>query len=243
MTDPFETTDLLSRYRWCRLGFSLSAVASGVMAFHAAGVTLFYLTWYPSLRQFLNSSDWLLAATSVITWASLLGSLVLLRCWPERFWGQRVGVLLTTCLLSAVIWVVRHAVRFGLASEPIPHTDLLIHVALGLRWVWLAVLSGLAAEVAVHLGDRGARRLRAAIMATVTAGVAFWILTLLIDMMPGMMPRRPRDFVAIWMQILGFWGLYCASGFSTTILLLTASRECTRIARELKRDADMLHTA
>ncbi len=241
MLDPLDPPDLLGRYRWCRVGFSLTALACVVMAFHAAGVTFFFLTWHPSLRQFFNSGDWLLAATSVISWSSLLGCLALAPCWPEPYWRRRVSILIALSVISVVVWLLRHAVRFGLASEPIPHTELMVHASLGLRWVWLAILAGLAADVLVHLGDDNAPRLRAGILATITAGVAFWILTLLIELMPGLAaPRRPRAFVAIWMQLLGFWGLYCAAGFSTAVLVLMGSRECKRLIRDLKREEERL---
>jgi hypothetical protein len=233
-----DDAPLLDRYRACRLGFSLAALACGMMAFHASGFTAFYLTADHKYRLFFSQDDWLLFATSVITWSGLAGAVVLGRCWSLPGWRRQTALLVVLSILAAAVWVARHAVRFGLAAEPLPYVELLVRLALGPRWIWLALLCGLAADVASHLGAPNVRPLRASALATITAGVAFWVMMLLIEIIPfalGAGPVGRRVMVGIWLQLVGFWGFSTAAAFTTTLLLLVAARECTRLIRELKR--------
>jgi hypothetical protein len=236
MTDLAETSTNIGRYSWCRVGFGFAALACGVLAFHAAGMTAFFLTFDRRLIQFLQKREWLLFVTSVVSWSAFFGSVALVRCWPEPYWRRRSNLLFVVSLLGVVLWGMRHAVPLGLASQEIPLLPWVIQLSVGLRWIWLGLLASLSAEVLLHLGQGGADKLRAGILATIATGVAFWIMTLMLDLFPAFGPPRrggPRVWFAAWMQFLGFWGLYCAANFSTTIVLLMSARESSTLIREL----------
>ncbi len=69
-----DATDHRPRYRLCRLGFFLVALAAGVMTLDAAGHVALLLSFRRPLRQFLGGDFWQWTAGSAIVWGALLGS-------------------------------------------------------------------------------------------------------------------------------------------------------------------------
>ncbi len=231
-----EHVDYRPRYRLCRVGLFLAAVASGVMASEDLGFLGFLLTLHRPIHEFLSSPGWLWFGGTAMAWTALLGSYLLWGRWSEPDWQKRSGTLVLIALCGVGVWVWQHREAFGLFGQGHPQTDWTTEIARkGLRWGWLLLLTGLAADVAVHLGREEAQESRASLYALITAGMAVWVFHVINSTdWAGGWPLRPGGFrQTTWLMLLGVTGLRSLSAFLVTALSLLASRECGRIVREL----------
>lgn len=234
--DP-ETLDYRPRYRLSRLGFLLAGLASGLMTFDAA-VHLATLLWpdWP-LAGLVSAGTWHLGGGGTIVVAAVLGSYLLWGRWREPSWQARSGLLVLLALAGAVAWVLQQATALGLEGVDFPR-EWAYHLRIGLRWGWMALLAGLAADVVVHLGREEGHDTRASIYALVLASAVIWGLDLLHHTeWAGVWPPRRRPFWSpltwpLWLALNGLRGL---AGFFLTSLALLAARECTTLIRELDR--------
>jgi hypothetical protein len=238
-----DQAEAMVRYRLCRTGFAFASVACGVLAFDSAAnvIGLVRLQQGPDLGFRTGEYMWL--ASSAVAWSAMIGSLFLVNRWSEPAWRRRTRGLIIAALLGTVLWGIRFADRLGFVDGESPHAYTAMHLSLGVRWLWLALLVGLAGDVAEHLGRADARATRALAHSLIMAGIAVWILLVLTEtsahagMRIGRFP--PRLFFSLWLETIGLSAIRCAASFLATLLALLAARECSVLLRELKsRESD-----
>lgn len=231
-----DRVDYRPRYRLCRVGFFLAATSSGLMATEDLGYLGYFLTFHRPIHEFLNGPGWVWVAGTAMAWAGLLGSYLLWGRWSEPHWQKRAGALVLIALCGVGCWAWQHGEMFGLVEPDGSGAVWMAEIARkGLRWGWLLLLAGLAADVSAHLGRDEAQESRASLYALISVGIAVWVFHVLnsTDWAAGW-PLRPGMFrQTTWLMLLGITGLRSLSAFLVTALSLLASRECGRIVREL----------
>ncbi len=238
-----EPEDHVRRYRLCQLGFGLIAVATAVMTADSAAHVAFLLSFQRDLFEFLNGGRWVWFAGTTIVWSSLIGSCLLLGRWSEGHWPRRARWLVGLALAGLALWVVRHGAAFGLFEGEAPWPLLRNHASFAFRLVWLVIVTGMAADVAQHLGRPEAAESRASLYAVLMAAATVWGLLLLYEW-NGFGPRRFRPTPLYWLLYLGTAGLRALAAFFLTVLALLTARECGTILRELRaseRGDDLFH--
>lgn len=226
------------RYRLCWAGFTLAAMACGVLAFDSAlmGLAMFTHEGGPELR--LRTPEYLWMVSTAVAWCGLLGSVLLVGRWREASWRVRTQGLVLAAMAGVVLWACRFADRLGLIEGEPPYAYLAMHGSIGIRWVWLALVAGLAADVAVHLGRSDARSMRGVAQSLVMAGAAIWIALLLSEGVVQAARAAGRVPLRLWMmlqlELLGLAVLRCGASFVVTVVALLAARECSIVLREMR---------
>lgn len=236
-SEPDSSIDLTSRYRICRAGFLLGALACGLMAFDAAGHTVTLLTRSDEIGRLVRSNDWMWFAGTAVAWSAVFSSLALTGRWSSPFWVNRTRILVMLSGVGLLLWLMRFGDKFGLFAGELPFPWMRMQLALAFRWFWMLLLAELAHTVAQHLG-RDTSRALATTRTLISVGVALWLLLLFTSlrmMVGGGMGLRRGAMVAFWMQWLGFSGSRAAACFAVTLMALLAARDCAALLRELRR--------
>jgi hypothetical protein len=234
----FEAIDYRPRYRLCRLGLILCALATGVMAADSAVLLAFLLSLDVRLYRFISGPIWQWGAGSTIVWSALLGSYFLWGRWREGDWSRRSASLLALALAGVGFWALQHGETFGLGPKDGPHDWLRDALRLTARWGWMFLLTGLAAEVAMHLGREEAEESRGTIYALLAAAVFLWGIYLVHQTAwERGWPLRRRVHVTptTWLLWLGISVLRGLASFLLTALCVLAARECSAVVRDLDR--------
>lgn len=232
--DPPE--DHLRRYRLCRGGFALIAVAAGVMTLDSAGHVAFLLSFHRELFEFFNGPRWVWWAGTTIAWSGLLGSCLLWGRWDEPHWRRRANLLVMLALASLGLWLLRHGVSLGLLEVEAPWPSVRNHLSFGVRLAWLWLTIGLTSDVALHLGRSEADEARTTLYGVALAAGTVWALLMLHEW-NGLGRGRFRITPLYWLLFLGTAALRGLTGFFLTVLALLTARESGLLARQLQIDA------
>ncbi len=231
----------------CRVGFSALSLALLLAAMTMiGGLILLFRGFQMPLGMLLGIPHWDLIESTTIVWMSLFGVCLLWGRWPDRDWQRRSGLLLLMCLVDAVLWSLDHAVDLGLSDIKPGHEWFRRSLGTALGWSEFALIAGLAADMAAHLGEAQAVEFGRAARSLATTGAMVWgmYFYLRTNWTTPIWPLRERMFDRnSILLMLGWWVLASISLVQATVLTMLAGRACGRTLRRMAaedRDHDLL---
>jgi uncharacterized membrane protein len=230
-----ELEQLRPRYGLCRAGFGLIALSIALLCLSNACHLAQLLSQNPFLKQFLDSSFWNWAVGAPITWASLLGSYLLWGRWKEPEWQRRAGLLVLMNFIDLITWFVQNREAFGLGTGELRHAWLMNQVTVILGWSEMLLMSGLATDLILHLGEEQQPEISRASQTLSILGLGLAVIMLLLRTAWDW-PLRPLppNHLTI-MMYLGSELLMTMTAFQVTAVSIMAARRCGQYLRELDR--------
>lgn len=239
--DNQEFDDPKPRYRLCKLGFALGAIALGLQC---ASISLNIVALFggvEELQQLVTNPTWDLLVGTPITWSALIGSYLLVGRWNEPRWNRRVGLLLLMNAVDLAFWASDNA-RFLGFTIPELQDPWFRHVGGVLQWFELMLFASLACDVLVHLDKTEAVEASVAARSFALVGLTLWAVRLLAFTNWG--AGWPPQFRAMrpdaLLLILGIEVILALTAFQGMLLNARASRECSALLDQLAK-ADRSH--
>ena len=221
----------IRRYQW---GFTLLGFALVVASLFGVGSLL---SFFLDLRQVqLAIRGWQFHEETAVVLSSFLGVGLLWGHWPDESWRRRSGLLLLMCLVDLVLWSVDHATTLGLSDVEIGHDYFRRCLGEALGWSEFALIAGLSAGMAAHLGEPKALELGRAARSLASVGASAWFVYFFLrtDWNPPIWPLReaPRD-IRLFLISIGSLFLTTIVLVQVTLLCLYAGRTCARAVRTI----------
>ncbi len=172
------TIDPRPRYRLCRAGFSIAALAYALFAVDGFGFAVGIIRRERDLLRFLASPFWDWAVNTPITWGTFLGSCLLVGRFSAPVWRNRILLLVVMNTVDVFFWGIEHGEALGLprALNDLRGGYYLWAISPLLNLAQVTLYAGLAGDLLEHLGesDEASQRMRGVWLA---AGLAafFWI--------------------------------------------------------------------
>ncbi len=224
------------RYRLCRFGFVLAAVALGLQC---ADIVLTLFAQFGGNLDLLNvvqDARWSWIVGSTITWCAFVGSLLLVGRWSEPRWRRRSVLLVCFNAFDVLLWVSHHGRTFGVILPVLQNLWVQQAVSV-LQWFELLLFASLARDVLDHLGQKGGQEVYLITRAFATIGVMVWVFLMMIGTRwEAGWPLRLRPLTLETLLIhLGSSALLALTAFQVTLLCVHASRGCSSFLTELER--------
>lgn len=236
-----EYVEQKPRYWLCTLGFGLTSLSMALLAISSALVFLGLVeAVFHGDRRLLNLVQehwWTYVVGLPIPYAALIGSYLLWGRWTDKSWQSRAGLFLLLNAVDAVVGTLLESESLGLEIGPLSHAWSLSYMTQAFGWVELYLAASLAAEVASHLGVRGAQWSGQKISRLAIAGfaVSSFLFFMRTDWQAGL-PLQPRGPIRDELTLLLILGTYIVRAFCSgqvAILGYLAARECRRTYREI----------
>ncbi len=235
-----ERPRLRRRLRRYGLGFSCLGLGLAIASLSTISFVLLILAGpggHMALRQMFP--HWELIEETAVVWSTLIGACLIWGHWPDRAWLRRSGLLLMMCLVDLVLWSLDHAADLGLSEGKFGHDWFRRSLGSALGWSEYALIAGLAADLATHLGESRAGEFGRAARSLATTGAMVWSLYFF-SRTNWDSPFWPLREVA-WnrstlMLMLGLAVLGAINLMQITVLSLIASRSCGQKLREMARE-------
>ncbi len=236
--DPVEERiRLRRRLRRLGLGFSTLGLALLIASLTTIGWLVLLFSGRPQpLGAVFGIPHWDLYEQSAIVWGSLTGVALLWGRWPDRNWQRRSGLLLLMLLVDVALWSMEHATELGLSEVKMGHEWFRHSLTNAINWSEMALIAGLAAEMASNLGEPRAIEFGKASRSLSTTGAMLWFTFFYFqtDWSPPFWPLRERPLNPGSIMLLLGWLVLVAINFvQVTALSLLAGRSCGRVLREM----------
>jgi hypothetical protein len=232
--DHQEFEDPKPRYRLCKIGFTLGAIALGLQC---ASITINVVALFggvDELRQLIANPTWDLLIGTPITWSALIGSVLLVGRWDEPRWKRRAGLLLMMNAVDLAFWTSDNARYLGFAIPELQN-PWFRHVGGVLQWFELMLFAGLAGDVLAHLGKERTTEAVVAARSFALVGLTLWAVQLLsfTDWRAGWPPQFLPLRADSLLLALGSMVILALTAFQGTLLNARAGRECSALLRQL----------
>ncbi|WZO97988.1 hypothetical protein EP7_005040 [Isosphaeraceae bacterium EP7] len=232
------------RYRLCMIGFGLTAVSILLLAVDSTlnlGLRLSWMRGQPAPWAWaLNSPaySWLIGAP--ITWMALLGTYLLWGRWDDPSWQRRAGLLVVMNLVDSVLWAIDRGPELGLMAADAEHLWFRIKLAQALGWAEFALIAGLAADLAVHLGVPHAADSGKTTRSLVAVGALSWMYLFIQGTNWGhpFWPLEPRLRVTPGLFMFSLANLFIQTivAFQVASLSFLAASRCRHVLAEIDRE-------
>ncbi len=240
----WEQPDPSRPYRGCRRGFALLGLGLGLLWLTDVAAIAFLFGLFPAYGHLRGLPVWTWGVDFPITATTLLGSMMLLGCWPLASWNRRVGLLVLMNSVDLATWLLTRAEATGLHLVPgIDKHAWLIHLlTLGLGWFELMLGASLAADVSGHLWNTHAGAAGRGVQVTALMGALLWAVIVVMRTNWGVWPitpapRGPDLALLMLLQTL----LQAVATFQLTALCLHASRQCSEHLRQWETREETSH--
>lgn len=242
------------RYHLCAGGFTLTALALGLLCADAALHLLHALSRDGRVLAILENPWYSRLVGAPITWGSLVGSYLLWNRWDQPSWRRRAGLLVLMNTFDLLTWFLHNGLDLGLWTDPAigrllaEHGWFLRNLSQALGWAELALFASLAADVLAHLEMPGAlqagQTTRIFITVGATAQVLFFLLLTDWRREPHWpLPRRQGGDPLVYLLFLASSFLLAVASLQVTALSMVASRYCQRLLvewRQADQEQDLL---
>jgi hypothetical protein len=240
--DWAEFDDPRLRYRLCRVGFAICAMA---LILQAADLSCLLAAIFGDIHRLavlIREPLWRWIVGTPITWGAVIGSYLLWGRWTDPRWQRRAGLLVLMNLVDGALWIVQHGDALGLRQGDLRHVWLIDQIGSGQQWFEMMLLASLAADLAIQLGKPEAADTARVARSLAMAGAALWLILLVIT----------TDWARGWPFLfrpltLETYLLRCAANFvliltdfQVIILCILAARQCGQHLRSLTK-ADLGH--
>lgn len=229
----FGDEDIRPRYRLCRAGFALIALALALLCVAKISLLAMLFGARREMQVLHDHPAWFWLVDAPITWGSLLGSYLLWGRWSEPSWQRKAGLLVLMNGLDAVMWSIDHAERFGLQVTNLDLGWTFFVVANALGWFELILASSLASSVAFHLGARESAEAGNASYTIGLIGAIVWGVLMITQTNWQTWPPGPDPSAEFLILLLVSTVLAILLTFQVTVQSLTASRLCAAHLRTL----------
>jgi hypothetical protein len=248
--NDFDLEHQRRTYQLCRLSFGALAVAL-VTACVPSIIDLFamfHISLVQQIRQ-LAVYDWL---DTPIIWGSLLGAMLLFGRWDNVSWQRRAGLLLVMNLVDVGLWFMGRGEALGLQDWGVAHAWLRANLGTALGWAEFALMASLSADYLVHLGVDPAKESGRSARSMAATGAVLWALLFCeqtdwgkgwplqqrVMVFGGMRGRRFNPAFETFMLLNhGFRLIWTITLVQVTAMVLSATRESTRVLAEIEHDA------
>jgi hypothetical protein len=246
--NDFDVENQRRTYQLCRLAFGALSVSFALFCVPSI-LELFTLFHFPLIQQIQRSPilEWI---DTPIAWGSLLGATLLFGRWDNVSWQRRAGLLLVMNLVDVSLWFISRGEALGLRDWDVGHGWLRTNLAIALAWAEFALVASLAADYLVHLGIDPARESGKSARSMAATGAVLWILLFceqtdwragwpLQHKLPrGLGIRRFRPGMETLMLLNhGFRLIWTITLVQVTAMVLSATRESSRVLSEIERDS------
>lgn len=226
-------------YRLSRAGFALMALVLVVGAVCSIGSLVLLFTGNGrDLGQVFRIEHFYFWVETVRVWARIISVILLCAAWPGTDWRRRAGLLLVMAMGDIVLWAIEHGMALGLADVPSGHDVFRHSLSMALGWAKFALVAGMAADVAGHLGVAQAPDFGKAARATATTGASLWAFYFLnrINWQQGWPLAEHgmnRESLLIYLAV---WVISAVCLVQTSLLCMIAGRASARALREMSRE-------
>ena len=238
--DPNIEREALRRsYRLSRVGFALMALALVVGAVCSIGALVLMFTGNgPDLGRVFRIENFYFRVETLRAWVRVVAAFFLCAAWSDPQWRRRSGLLLLMAMADVALWAAEHAMALGLAGEPSGHEVFRHSLSTALGWAKFALVAGLAADVAGHLGVARAVDLGKAARATATTGASLWAFYFVQRInwrqpWPLAEHAMNRDSFLIYLAV---WLISAICLVQTSLLSMIAGRASARALAEMARE-------
>ncbi len=236
-----ENDDLRRRYRLGRTAFGLLAVGVGLLFLNAATFLAYLVTFNQELGNLIQGPVWEWAVGSPITWATVLGTFLLVGCWDDPSWRRRAAILVVMHLVDLVTWAFQHAEAFGFEEVDFGHAWLLDQAVRGIGWAEFLLFIGLANDQVERLGQSSERPMGQGARLVAAVGLIYWAIVF-IDQTNWKhawpLVQRPIQPPKMYMTLLSSTLLVAIGSFQVTVICLAACRHTGQALGELAHDPD-----